>query len=59
MKIYTFICAPASKDVQPETAHVVAGSFEDAIVVAKEKGFTGYAQVSEGPEVLAVAGMFE
>lgn len=59
MKIYTFICAPENKDAQPNTAHVVAGSFEDAIAVAKEKCFTGYAQVSEGPDVLAVAGMFE
>lgn len=64
MKIYTFIFPSADMpDDQgknlPMTKHLVANDFSDAISVATEKGLSGYVQISEGPEVVAVAGMFE
>lgn len=64
MKIYTFIFSAndlpddQGKNV-PMTKHLVAKDFSDAIAVATEKGLSGYVQISEGPEVVAVAGMFE
>lgn len=64
MKIYTFIFPSVdmtddqAKNV-PATKHLVAKDFSDAIAVATEKGLSGYVQISEGPEVVAVAGMFE
>lgn len=63
MKIYTFIFPSADmlddgKNV-PTTKHLVAKDFSDAISVATEKGLSGFVQISEGPEVVAVAGMFE
>lgn len=64
MKIYTFIFPSVDMpDNQgknaPMTKHLVAKDFSDAITVATEKGLSGYVQISEGPEVVAVAGMFE
>lgn len=64
MKIYTFIFPsvdmPDSEGKNlPVTKHLVAKDFSDAIAVASEKGLSGFVQVSEGPEVVAVAGMFE
>lgn len=58
MKIYSFLF-PAQENEQPIVKHIVAGSFEDALAVASEKGVSGFTSVNEGPVVVAVAGMFE
>lgn len=58
MKIYSFIF-PAQDNEQPVVKHIVAGCFVDALAVASEKGLIGFSSVNEGPEVVAVAGMFE
>lgn len=58
MKIYSFLF-PAQDNDQPVVKHTVAGCFEDALAVASEKGLSGFTSVNEGPEVVAVAGMFE
>lgn len=64
MKIYTFVFPsvdmPDDKGQNsPVVKHIIAKDFSDAISVAEEKGLSGFVQVSEGPEVVAVAGMFE
>lgn len=62
MKIYTFIFPSADmpddqgKNI-PTTKHLVAKDFSDAIPATATT--SGYVQISEGPEVVAVAGMFE
>ena len=51
MKIYSFMCPTLSENERPIVHHVVAESFERAILVARSADYV-FTSVTEGPECL-------
>lgn len=50
-KIYSFVCPTLSENDRPVVHHVVAESFEKAMVVARSAEYV-FTSVSEGPECI-------